>query len=216
MTILVVFLLAVFIIPAAYFGFIATSGSDHFSIEMISPVDGEEIISGENVTIQFNIENTGRRRGSQDISLYVNGEENYVLDDVDIPSGDKTSAEIFWDTSGLPENRYELELRPEYGNHYTINVTLIELSEVEKFLGEWEINNLPATSINIIFNEDDEGIAIEDGNEHPFTWEIDEVDRTIYISHRQFGDEGDYRFEDNHSTLVLSVDEEQVILTRVG
>lgn len=81
-------------------------GEAQFEITIISPEDGKEFEKGEDVVVEYRVENTGDVEGERDIEFYADGELIETEEQLSLGPEESYEGEFVWE----PENEGEAEL----------------------------------------------------------------------------------------------------------
>jgi len=87
-----------------------TLKSATFEVDIDYPTEGDEILEGERVTVEFTVENTGDLEGTQTIVFRVNDDEEDTME-MTIRSGESEDGEFEWEVED--DEDYELEVASE-------------------------------------------------------------------------------------------------------
>ncbi len=155
-----------------------------FEVEILSPIGGEEFPEGEEITIEYEVRNTGGVEATETIELTVNGE---VKDsqEVTIGGGEVQEGEFTWTTEEGDSGDYDLGVESADDEDTKSDAfTVFEESTSGSFLDSWWWI-LPILVIAIILvivivawkrkgGEEEEDICPDCGSEMRF---IDDYDR---------------------------------------
>ena len=84
-------------------------GSSNFRIDIDSPSDGDEFEPGDEVDVEYSLENIGGSSDTQDISFRVDGAEE-DSQEVTLDAGNSETGTFTWDTDDLSEEDYDVEV----------------------------------------------------------------------------------------------------------
>jgi len=106
-----------------------TPAVEHFEVEITSPSDGARYQDGEEVSVEYTVNNTGDVEGTQAIVLSVDGEE-LDREKIDLGVNDEWSGEYTW--SGEDEGEYELTVNSsDTSDSVTLEVEYDEEDEMD-------------------------------------------------------------------------------------
>ncbi|MFP4608625.1 MAG: CARDB domain-containing protein [Candidatus Aenigmatarchaeota archaeon] len=84
-------------------------GEPYFEVTITSPEDGEEFEKGEEVIVEYEVENTGDAEGTQDLEFLVDGELIETEEDVTLAPGDTEEGSFVWEAD--EDGEIELVIR---------------------------------------------------------------------------------------------------------
>jgi len=100
-----------------------TVDEPYFEVTIDEPEDGAEFEKGDEVTVEYTVENTGDEESTQDIVLYVDGDEEDVEEDVTLDVDGTYTGEFTWEADD--ESDYHLEVASDDDSD-TVAVTVEE------------------------------------------------------------------------------------------
>jgi len=157
----------------------------------------EEVNEGEEVTVEFTVENTGNIEGTQDIVFRVEGSEVDRKEDITIDAGDDDSGTFTWEAT--VEGEYELEVSSDDDSHSAI-VTVKEEDIVEY---ELKINIDGEGTVEV------DGEEWEDGDSDTFVAGTEVSLEAIPDEDRFFAQwEGDHTGIDNTTEITMDDNKE--------
>ncbi|MEF8873213.1 MAG: CARDB domain-containing protein [Candidatus Thermoplasmatota archaeon] len=102
-----------------------TAEGEYFQVDIISPTEGEQFVSGETVTVEYEVENTGEEAGQQDIEFYIGGNLIDSETGVSLEPGETYEGIFTWDTTGEQLGDYHLRVASE-DDYQEVTVTVTE------------------------------------------------------------------------------------------
>ena len=169
-----------------------------FVVDLVSPIEEDSFLEGDEVTIEYNVSNTGGIEDTQDIEFWVDDELVETEDDLELDSGGIHIDEFTWETDEDDSGERVLEISSEDdSDSVTISVLSETFFQVE--ITGWEVGVGEGEDINVDYmvenigdvaddqtieftidgdHEDSDNIMLEGGDLHQstFTWETEEGD----------------------------------------
>ncbi|MBS3817222.1 MAG: PKD domain-containing protein [Candidatus Thermoplasmatota archaeon] len=190
----------------------------YFAVSINSPGEGSEYVEGENVTVEYTVENTGNETDTQNIEFYVDEELIETEEGVELSPGSTHSDWFDW-TASEPYGQRDLSVKSQNESD-VVNVQISEEEVAEPYFAviidspekgseytegenvtvEYTVENTgnETGTQNIEFHvdgdlEDSEEITLQPGEtqEREFTWEVDNGDAREHALNVASEDEGD-------------------------
>ncbi|MFW5907771.1 MAG: InlB B-repeat-containing protein [Candidatus Natronoplasma sp.] len=205
-----------------------TDEAEYFQVEITSPEQGEGFIGGEQIPVNYTVENTGGEAGEQDIEFYIDGTLVETEPGVNLGPGDTYDGSFIWDTTGEQPGSYDL-LVSSSDDDDQVTVTILEegifsvnigdydeeVSEGEEVTVSYTVTNTGNESTQTIeFTvdgtlEDSVEITLGAGEEHQgeFTWTAGApADYTLAVASEDDEDEVVVTVVEQVVTFELTID----------
>lgn len=96
----------------------------YFDVNITHPFEGDEFLENKNITIEYNVTNTGTENGTQDIEFFVDNTSISIEEDVFLEPDQYYNGSFNWTTESPYEER---NLKVESNNTYDdVNITVLQ------------------------------------------------------------------------------------------
>ncbi|MEF8874305.1 MAG: S8 family serine peptidase [Candidatus Thermoplasmatota archaeon] len=120
-----------------------------FEVEIISPEEGEEFTEGEEITVVYEVRNTGDVTGEQDVHFYVNDELLKTEENVAIDGNETYEGEFTWQTEEGDSGDYDIRVETE-DDEYLEREALTINEGFDIFGGYWWIFIVFAVAVILV------------------------------------------------------------------